>query len=104
MRAITPPIRIGLVSTSDRASAGAYQDEGIPALKAWLLAAVLNPIEFVERLIPDEQALIEQTLIEHVEDVFFVVDGGAFAAQQGVGNEHGLAVATPDFAVQRFFA
>ncbi len=57
-------IKIGLVSTSDRASAGVYTDEGLPALRAWLDCAIRNPIEYFERLIPDEQAIIEQTLIQ----------------------------------------
>ena len=56
--------RIGLISISDRASSGAYEDQGLPALKAWLQEALLNPLDFVERLIPDEQVLIEATLIE----------------------------------------
>ena len=55
-------VKIGLVSVSDRASAGVYQDQGIPSLKAWLQNALLNPIEFVEGLIPDEQAEIENAL------------------------------------------
>lgn len=55
-------VTIGLVSTSDRASRGVYQDEGIPALKAWLEKAIKNPIHFIEALIPDEQEEIEQTL------------------------------------------
>lgn len=53
---------IGLVSISDRASQGVYEDKGLPVLKAWLEAALLNPLTFVERLIPDEQAVIEATL------------------------------------------
>ena len=57
-----PTIRIGLVSISDRASSGVYQDEGLPALRTWLERAVSNPVEFVERLIPDEQAVIEDSL------------------------------------------
>ena len=59
-----PVIKIGIVSTSDRASSGVYIDEGLPALRAWLNRAVKNPIDYFERLIPDEQTLIEQTLIE----------------------------------------
>lgn len=55
-------VTIGLVSASDRASGGIYPDEGIPALKAWLEAAVANPIRFVEALVPDEQAAIEAVL------------------------------------------
>jgi molybdopterin adenylyltransferase len=57
-------IRIGLVSVSDRASSGGYQDQGIPALKDWLAGALTSPWEVVERLIPDDQATIEKTLIE----------------------------------------
>ena len=57
-------VKIGIVSISDRASAGIYEDKGVPALKDWLVRALKNPIEFVEKLIPDEQALISQTLIE----------------------------------------
>ena len=56
--------RIGLVSISDRASQGVYTDEGIPSLKEWLDKAVNNPIQYVERLIPDERRQIEETLIE----------------------------------------
>jgi molybdopterin adenylyltransferase len=56
------PIRIGLVATSDRASQGVYRDEGIPALEQWLAGALVNPIEFERRLIPDERPVIEATL------------------------------------------
>lgn len=58
------PIKIGIISTSDRASAGIYVDEGLPALRNWLTSAVKNPIEFIERLIPDERAIIETSLKE----------------------------------------
>ena len=47
-------VRIGLVATSDRASQGVYRDEGIPALETWLAGALLNPLQFERRLIPDE--------------------------------------------------
>jgi molybdopterin adenylyltransferase len=57
-------IKIGIVSTSDRASTGVYVDEGLPALRDWLTRAVRNPIAYFERLIPDEQTVIEHTLIE----------------------------------------
>ena len=60
-------VRIGIVSVSDRASSGVYEDKGLPALKQWLGQALLNPIEWAERLIPDEQALISQTLIDLVD-------------------------------------
>ena len=54
--------KIGLVSISDRASSGTYQDKGIPSLKEWLAKALLSDFEVVEKLIPDEQPLIEATL------------------------------------------
>ncbi len=57
-------VKIGLVSVSDRASKGIYEDQGIPALKDWLTAALKNPFECIEKLIPDEQDLIEQVLID----------------------------------------
>ena len=62
------PVRIGLVATSDRASQGVYRDEGIPALEQWLAGALLNPIEFERRLIPDEREVIEATLRELVDN------------------------------------
>ena len=62
-----PTITIGLISTSDRASSGVYADEGIPALKSWLDKAVLNPIRYVEALIPDDQDEIKSVLI-HMAD------------------------------------
>ena len=61
-------VKIGLVSVSDRAYNGVYEDQGLPALKAWLTQALKNPFEFVEKLIPDEQDLIEATLIELVDE------------------------------------
>jgi molybdopterin adenylyltransferase len=60
-------VTIGIVSVSDRASSGVYEDKGLPALKEWLGRALRNPITFVERLIPDEQAHISATLIELVD-------------------------------------
>ncbi len=60
-------VKIGIVSCSDRASAGVYKDEGLPALKEWLGSAIKNPIAFEERLIPDEQSVISQALIELVD-------------------------------------
>ncbi|BAO82580.1 molybdopterin biosynthesis enzyme [Serpentinimonas maccroryi] len=58
------PVRIGLVSVSDRASAGVYADQGLPALQDWLRRALRNPLHFEPRLIPDERERIGQTLIE----------------------------------------
>lgn len=60
-------VKIGLVSVSDRAFNGVYEDQGLPALRDWILLALKNPVEMIERLIPDEQALIEKTLITLVD-------------------------------------
>lgn len=90
------PIRIGLVSTSDRASSGVYQDEGIPALKNWLASAVRNPLLFEERLIPDEQTLIERCLIELVDVAgcdLVLTTGGTGPALRDVTPDATLAVA-----------
>ena len=63
------PVRIGVVSISDRASTGVYEDKGVPALQDWLGRAVLNPVEWHTRLIPDELSVISATLRELVDDV-----------------------------------
>ena len=60
-------IKIGLISISDRASTGVYQDEGIPSLQNWLNITLINPIDYVTHLIADEQKIIEQTLINLVD-------------------------------------
>ena len=57
-------LRIGLVSISDRASSGVYEDKGLPALKDWLTRALKNPITFEARLIPDEKDVISAALTE----------------------------------------
>ena len=90
------PVRIGVVSISDRASSGTYTDEGIPALQQWLLRAVRNPIEWVERLIPDDQERIEATLRELVDDLvcdLVLTTGGTGPAPRDVTPEATLAVA-----------
>jgi len=89
------PVRIGIVSVSDRASSGTYEDKGLPALKEWLARALKNPIEFEPRLIPDETALISATLIELVDAGCSLVltTGGTGPALRDVTPEATLAVA-----------
>ena len=89
-------LRIGLVSISDRASSGVYEDKGLPALEAWFAEVLANPVQFVSRLIPDEQPLIEATLIE-LTDVehcaLILTTGGTGPAARDVTPEATLAVA-----------
>lgn len=90
------PARIGLVSISDRASAGVYQDLGLPGLKNWLQSAISSPWGAIERLIPDDRETISQTLIEltdreHCDLVF--TTGGTGPAPRDVTPEATLAVA-----------
>ena len=88
-------VKIGIVSVSDRASSGVYVDKGLPALKEWLTRALLNPITFEERLIPDEQAGISAALIELVEAgcCLVLTTGGTGPALRDVTPEATLAVA-----------
>jgi molybdopterin adenylyltransferase len=92
-----PPLRIGLVSISDRASAGVYRDEGIPALTEWLGRAIQAPSwQHETRLIPDEQAVIEATLCELVDKAgcqLVLTTGGTGPAPRDVTPEATLAVA-----------
>ena len=92
-----PPeaVKIGIVSISDRASSGVYQDLGLPALQDWLRSALINPIEFEARLIPDEQSGISATLIEMVDAGCSLVltTGGTGPALRDVTPEATLAVA-----------
>ncbi|MGV8804456.1 MAG: molybdopterin adenylyltransferase [Polaromonas sp.] len=89
------PVRIGIVSVSDRASSGVYVDQGLPALRDWLTRALRNPITFDERLIPDEQAGISAALIE-LSDAgcsLVLTSGGTGPALRDVTPEATLAVA-----------
>ena len=93
---MSDPVRIGIVSISDRASSGVYEDKGLPALKDWLGAALLNPVEFLPRLIPDEQAGISQALIDLVDAEhcdLVLTTGGTGPAPRDVTPEATLAVA-----------
>ncbi len=89
------PVTIGIVSISDRASSGAYEDKGLPALQEWLGRALKNPIRFEPRLIPDEQAEISRTLIELVDAgcALVLTTGGTGPAPRDVTPEATLAVA-----------
>ena len=97
---------IGLVSVSDRASSGVYEDQGIPALAAWLAAALTTPYRIETRLIPDERAHIERTLIELVDGErcdLVLTTGGTGPARRDVTPEATLAVGTremPGFGEQ----
>jgi molybdopterin adenylyltransferase len=97
---------IGLVSVSDRASQGTYQDQGIPALQEWLASALASPFRIETRLIPDELNLISKTLIELVDQAhcdLVLTTGGTGPARRDVTPEATLAVATktmPGFGEQ----
>ena len=87
---------VGLLSISDRASSGVYQDQGLPALQTWLSRALLNPIQFEPRLIPDEQATISATLTALVDVArcdLVLTTGGTGPALRDVTPEATLAVA-----------
>ena len=91
-----PSLKIGLVSISDRASSGTYQDAGLPALQEWFARALTSPWHAVTRLIPDEQKLIEATLIELADDAgchLILTTGGTGPAPRDVTPEATLAVA-----------
>jgi len=89
-------LRIGLVSVSDRASGGVYQDKGIPALEEWLAGALATPFKLETRLIPDEQTQIEQTLCELVDEMgchLVLTTGGTGPARRDVTPDATLAIA-----------
>ncbi len=97
---------LGLVSISDRAARGVYEDQGLPALKNWMARAITSPWQCHERLIADEQRTIEATLIELTDDVgcdLVLTTGGTGPARRDVTPEATLAVATrtmPGFGEQ----
>lgn len=97
---------IGLVSISDRASAGVYEDQGVPALRDWFSQVLTSPWQMETRLIPDDQATIEKTLIALVDEVgcdLVLTTGGTGPARRDVTPEATLAVATkpmPGFGEQ----
>ncbi|WP_374554044.1 molybdopterin adenylyltransferase [Aquitalea pelogenes] len=89
-------LKIGLVSVSDRASSGVYQDQGIPALQDWLASALSNPFATETRLIADEQAVIEDTLRQLVDEEgcqLVLTTGGTGPAPRDVTPDATLAVA-----------
>ena len=96
MTAPDRPLRVGLVSISDRASSGVYRDEGLPALKEWLGRALATPFEVEERLIADEQPVIESALADLVDRRgcdLVLTTGGTGPARRDVTPEATLAVA-----------
>lgn len=89
-------LRIGLISVSDRAANGIYQDQGIPALESWLGSAISSPFEIESRLVPDEQPMIEQAICELVDERFchlVLTTGGTGPARRDVTPDATLAVA-----------
>jgi molybdopterin adenylyltransferase len=90
------PVRIGIVSISDRASSGVYEDKGLPALQDWLSRAVRNPIAWEPRLIPDEREVIAATLRMLVDELgcdLVLTTGGTGPARRDVTPEATLDVA-----------
>lgn len=97
---------VGLVSVSDRASSGDYQDQGIPALQSWLSEAIVGPVQYATRLVPDERELVSRALTELVDQAgcdLVLTTGGTGPARRDVTPEATLAVATremPGFGEQ----
>lgn len=90
---------VGLVSISDRASLGQYQDQGIPALKGWLDKALLQPAQYASRLVADEPEQVSAALIELVDQVgcdLVLTTGGTGPARRDITPEATLAVATKE--------
>ena len=89
-------VTIGIVSISDRASAGVYADAGLPALESWLLSALHNPVQFEKRLIADDEATIRATLIQLADEAgcaLILTTGGTGPAPRDVTPEATLAIA-----------
>lgn len=89
-------LRIGLISVSDRAANGIYQDLGLPALEAWLSEALSTPFKIEKRLVPDEQPMIEQAICELVDELFchlVLTTGGTGPARRDVTPDATLAIA-----------
>lgn len=95
MSASYDTVKIGLVSISDRASSGVYEDKGLPALQDWLGRALRNPVQYETRLIADEEALISQTLVALVDAgcALVLTTGGTGPALRDVTPEATLAIA-----------
>ena len=95
MSSLHDPVKIGIVSISDRASSGVYEDKGLPALQTWLTQALKNPLQFESRLIPDEKERISATLVELVDAGCSLVltTGGTGPAIRDVTPEATLAIA-----------
>jgi molybdopterin adenylyltransferase len=99
-------VKIGLISISDRASKGVYQDEGIPALQTWLVKAIANNCTFHERLIADELETITETIVELVDDLgcdLVLTTGGTGPSRRDVTPEATLEAGTremPGFGEQ----
>ena len=105
-RNVPNEIKIGLISVSDRASKGVYQDEGIPALQGWLMKAISNPCVFHERLIADEAEVVTETIVELVDDLgcdLVFTTGGTGPSRRDVTPEATLDAGTrrmPGFGEQ----
>jgi molybdopterin adenylyltransferase len=94
-------VRIGLVSVSDRASGGVYEDKGVPALREWLARALRNPVDYEPRVIPDDAAAISATLRELVDErgcALVLTTGGTGPASRDVTPSRSLTRRCPVLA------
>jgi molybdopterin adenylyltransferase len=100
------PLKIGLISISDRASQGVYQDLGLPALKEWFTRVLVSPFTVYEKLIADDRATITATIIDLVDNQkcdLVITTGGTGPSRRDVTPEATLAAATremPGFGEQ----